>query len=297
MVLVALLLSGCFRPSGDTIEPTSPGATVDTIQQPSGDATATPEAPPITLLSPDVTAAPTLELATQSGPVITEVTVIPFEATATATEPAGSLTPTLQFITPGIQLGIVTPETATAAPPPTLSADELATLAVGDTVGGSDATGDDTGSEDTPNVNPNGIELVSGGECTYTVEPGDNLYRISILNDTTVNALMEANPQLVGDPPILQPGQVLALPGCTPSGAAGGSTTNATAASTLRADSTAIPAQQTTYRVQPGDTLMSIASRYNTTINAIVQANNLSNPNLLSIGQTLIIPDQDDNGN
>ena len=87
VVLVALLLSGCFRPSGDTIEPTSSGATADTIQQPAGNATATPEAPPITLLSPDVTAAPTLELATQSGPVITEVTVIPFEATSTSVVP------------------------------------------------------------------------------------------------------------------------------------------------------------------------------------------------------------------
>jgi LysM repeat protein len=285
VVLVALLLSGCFRPSGDTIEPTSPGATADTIQQPASNATATPEAPPITLLSPDVTAAPTLEQATQAGPALTEVTVIPFESTSTPTALSGSVTPTLQFITPGISLGLVTPETATAAPPPTVSSEQLDTLLP------EDNTGDDTG-DDTGDVSSTGVELVSGAECTYTVEPGDNLYRISILNDTTVNALMEANPNLVGDPPILQPGQVLALPDCTP----GSSGTSATPAATLRADSTAIPAEQETYRVQPGDTLMAIANRYRTSVNALMEANNLADPNILSIGQVLVIPRDEDDG-
>jgi LysM repeat protein len=275
---MALLLSGCFRPSGDTIEPTAPGATADTSNQPLSNATATPEAPPITLLSPDVTSAPT-NAPTLSGPVITEVTIIPFESTATATAPAGSLTPTLQFITPGISLGQVTPETTTPVPDfATLSVEGLETIPSPNT--GND-TGNDTGTS---------VELVSGAECTYTVEPGDNLYRIAILNNTSVNAMMEANPQLVGDPPILQPGQVLALPDCTPGGSV--SAEEPTEAATLRADSTALPAGQTTYRVQPGDTLMSIASRYNTTIQAIVNANNLSNPDMLSIGQTLIIPNQ-----
>ncbi len=44
------------------------------------------------------------------------------------------------------------------------------------------------------------------------------------------------------------------------------------------------------YIVQPGDTLSSIASRFNITINDLMAANNITNPNLLDAGQQLIIP-------
>lgn len=49
-------------------------------------------------------------------------------------------------------------------------------------------------------------------------------------------------------------------------------------------------AADTTYVVQWGDTLASIARRFNTTYTAIAQANNILNPNLIYAGQTLIIP-------
>ena len=45
-----------------------------------------------------------------------------------------------------------------------------------------------------------------------------------------------------------------------------------------------------TYTVQPGDTLGRIAATYGTTVDAIVQANGLADPNLISVGQQLIIP-------
>lgn len=46
----------------------------------------------------------------------------------------------------------------------------------------------------------------------------------------------------------------------------------------------------TTYVIQPGDTLTSIAARFNTTVASIVAANNIANPNLIYAGDTLIIP-------
>ncbi len=46
----------------------------------------------------------------------------------------------------------------------------------------------------------------------------------------------------------------------------------------------------TTYVVKPGDTLSAIARTYNTSVVAIVAANNLTNPNLIYVGQTLVIP-------
>lgn len=45
----------------------------------------------------------------------------------------------------------------------------------------------------------------------------------------------------------------------------------------------------TTYVVQPGDTLSSIARRFNTTVEALMRQNGLTNSNI-NVGQTLIIP-------
>ncbi|MBO9362656.1 MAG: LysM peptidoglycan-binding domain-containing M23 family metallopeptidase [Thermoflexus sp.] len=44
------------------------------------------------------------------------------------------------------------------------------------------------------------------------------------------------------------------------------------------------------YTVQPGDTLTRIAARFGTTVGAIVEANRLVNPNLIYVGQVLLIP-------
>ena len=47
---------------------------------------------------------------------------------------------------------------------------------------------------------------------------------------------------------------------------------------------------ETIHIVKAGETLTSIANQYGVTVDAIVQANNLTNPNAISIGQRLIIP-------
>ncbi|PYI52989.1 LysM peptidoglycan-binding domain-containing protein [Paenibacillus flagellatus] len=44
------------------------------------------------------------------------------------------------------------------------------------------------------------------------------------------------------------------------------------------------------YIVQPGDTLYSIANRYGVTVQALLQANNMSAPGNLFAGQTIFIP-------
>ena len=46
-----------------------------------------------------------------------------------------------------------------------------------------------------------------------------------------------------------------------------------------------------TYVVRPGDTLEAIAVRHSTTVQALVRANQLADPNLIRIGQLLRIPD------
>ncbi|MGA0899212.1 MAG: LysM peptidoglycan-binding domain-containing protein [Luteolibacter sp.] len=45
-----------------------------------------------------------------------------------------------------------------------------------------------------------------------------------------------------------------------------------------------------TYTVQRGDTLSKISKRHNVSMRSIIDANNISNPNLLRVGQMLSIP-------
>ena len=67
-----------------------------------------------------------------------------------------------------------------------------------------------------------------------------------------------------------------------------------TAAPPTEAPPTAAPAPSArrTYTVQPGDTLLSIARQFNTTVTAIVEANNLTaeQADALRVGQELVIP-------
>ena len=46
----------------------------------------------------------------------------------------------------------------------------------------------------------------------------------------------------------------------------------------------------TTHTVQAGDTLAKIAAEYGTSVDAIVEANNIEDRNLIRVGQELIIP-------
>ncbi len=62
------------------------------------------------------------------------------------------------------------------------------------------------------------------------------------------------------------------------------------AGSRLTVPSGASKPAATSYRVRSGDTLGSIASRAGTTIAALVAANGLKNPNLVRIGQVLVLP-------
>jgi murein DD-endopeptidase MepM/ murein hydrolase activator NlpD len=50
--------------------------------------------------------------------------------------------------------------------------------------------------------------------------------------------------------------------------------------------------KQPTYQVKSGDTLSLIALRYGVSVDELVQANGLANPDMIYIGQTLVIPNQ-----
>ena len=108
---------------------------------------------------------------------------------------------------------------------------------------------------------------------TYTVKSGDTLSSIASSHNTTTAALTSLNS--LANPNLIYVGQVLKL----------ANTTTASTSSTSSAASTSSSA--TTYTVKSGDTLSSIASSYNTTTSTLTSLNNLSNPNLIYVGQVL----------
>ena len=108
------------------------------------------------------------------------------------------------------------------------------------------------------------LKIPNSTRNTYTVQKGDTLYQIANQNNTTVQAIKELN-NLKSN--TLTIGQILQLP----------------VTEIIKVPTT------TDYSVQKGDTLYSIAQKYNTTVEKIKNLNNL-NTNTLSIGQVLKIP-------
>lgn len=110
---------------------------------------------------------------------------------------------------------------------------------------------------------------------THTVRPGETLSGIARQYGTTAQAIAQANG--IANPDRIQAGQRLQIPG--------GST-----APTTPTNPTPPPSQGTTYTVRPGDTLSGIAQRHGTTVQAIAQANGITNPDRIQVGQQLRIP-------
>ncbi len=74
-------------------------------------------------------------------------------------------------------------------------------------------------------------------------------------------------------------------------GLGGSSTVVATLSDAASAAESAIQdGQQASHTVQPGDTLTRIADRYNVSINALLKANDLPNPDFLEVGQVINLP-------
>ncbi|WP_284037638.1 LysM peptidoglycan-binding domain-containing protein [Neobacillus sp. 114] len=109
---------------------------------------------------------------------------------------------------------------------------------------------------------------------SYTVVAGDNLYSLALRYNTTVSQIKEIN-KLTTD--TLYVGQTLTLPNTTG--------TNTTPAPTPAPAATATTVN---YTVVSGDSLSVIANRYNTTVTAIKEENQLTTDTIY-IGQTLKI--------
>jgi len=114
-----------------------------------------------------------------------------------------------------------------------------------------------------------GVDLGTGKPQKHTVVAGDSFESIANKYGLTLRELINANPQL------LKTGDQLTIP----LGNGNGSGSDGGGSSSAR-----------TYTVKAGDTLYAIAVKFGTTVAAIASANNIANPNQISVGQVLIIP-------
>jgi LysM repeat protein len=134
---------------------------------------------------------------------------------------------------------------------------------------------------DTPTETPTPTETLTptpSGPFIYEVEDGDTLWGISVKFNVdllvliTVNSLDPANPTI-------QVGQRLTIP----------------APDTELPTATPLPENlgrgaKINYQVQLGDSLLSIALQFNSTIEAIKTENKIENENEIYVGQMLIVP-------
>ena len=105
----------------------------------------------------------------------------------------------------------------------------------------------------------------------HVVQRGETLEEIAADHRVSVSALVRAN--RISDPDRIYVGQRLTIPG-----------KQARASSGRR------------YQVHEGDTLLSIASRFGSTVASIVRANGLDDPNRIYVGQRLRLPSTSSGG-
>jgi LysM repeat protein len=321
--ILALILAGCFRQASDPVaeiaqQPVADDATATVVVPQAAETETTITVEPPTEAVPTMTPAATqpdddpteaaetpTEAATTPAPSPTEAAsatdaptqpIVVFTATPIPTNtPAGQVnpvpleetteamtsTPTANLITPSLPGG---DQSAITTPTPMVQASNTPSGLITPT----DMFEDDDTATESPVVDE---------DCIYVVQAGDNLFRIALNNNTTVNALIEANPGI--DPEVILVGQEIILPNCEAevtepdedTTADSGEDTGATGNVPIQGeDQGIITGVETVHVVQAGETLWTISRRYGVTVNALIDRNELINPNQLSVGQEIVIP-------
>ena len=119
----------------------------------------------------------------------------------------------------------------------------------------------------------------SAKPSTYTIRAGDTLTGIAIGLGVSLTELAQANG--ISDPNRIYVGEVLVVPGRSSSsngGTSGGSGGGATSGSSVE------------HVVLSGETLGGIADNYGVDLGSLASANNISDPNMIRVGQRLAIP-------
>ncbi len=256
--VLAVLLAGCFQPAGSDLEPTGVDLGALTLIATQRELSPTPF----------VTAIPSVgyEPPTLTPPP-TEVRMFPTSEPPTLT-PIPTETPTAETVVPveptNAPLTEVTAlpvETATSLP------SETPTLSVV--------------------LPPSPTALPGDTPCLHTVQVGEWLYSIARKYNINPVDLIAANPG--SENRTLQPGDVIRIPNCNQPTPTAVPPTAPPAGGTSGEIPTPIPLIDRVYIVAAGDTLGAIARKFNVTVQALKDANGLTN-DFLRVGQQLKIP-------
>ena len=117
-----------------------------------------------------------------------------------------------------------------------------------------------------------GASTSGGGSGNYTVKPGETLSEIAERYGTSVQRLMQLNN--LRSPQDLWAGSRIQVPG------AGGASSGGTRTTTVKAN----------YTVKPGETLSELAERYGTSVQRLMELNNLRGPQDLWAGSRIQVP-------
>ncbi|MFC7406086.1 LysM peptidoglycan-binding domain-containing protein [Georgenia alba] len=136
-----------------------------------------------------------------------------------------------------------------------------------------------SGGDEAPSATP-----ASNGSSTtaHTVAAGDTLSAIAARYDTSVDRLVRLNGLDSAD--VIHVGQRLRV-----SGDAGGASAAPAAPASTSAPTTADSGSGSTHTVRAGETVSAIAARYDTTVEEIIQANDLGSDALIYVGQRLAV--------
>jgi LysM repeat protein len=154
-------------------------------------------------------------------------------------------------------------------------------------------------------INITRTAVIAAGGTTYIVRTGDTLFRVALAHGLTTAQLAAANG--ITNPNLIYIGQTLVIPAKTTgtvTPAATGTTIATTLVPTINPSATATtipstatptptatpPAGTTSYTVVTGDTLYRVAVKFKTTVGELQRLNNLSNINVIIIGQKLLVP-------
>jgi LysM repeat protein len=122
------------------------------------------------------------------------------------------------------------------------------------------------------------FSAIAQDSASHTVQPGENLYRIAQQYGVTITALAQAN--AIEYTWRIVPGQTLVIPSDTSD-----TIEIADAAPVTEAEAPAAEIHTVTW----GESLGSIASRYGMTLDQLARLNDITNPDLIYVGQSLTV--------
>ncbi|MDR1580239.1 MAG: LysM peptidoglycan-binding domain-containing M23 family metallopeptidase [Synergistaceae bacterium] len=143
-------------------------------------------------------------------------------------------------------------------------------------------------SGDIPEERP---EAVSADWKTITVEAGGTLSKISESNGISIEIIMKANE--LADQHKLREGQTLYIPASEDAAEATLKYIRKLKDDAIAKQKQASPIEMTDYVIKNGDTLWKIANTFNLDVNTIFGCNKVSEGDVLKVGATIRIPNQD----